>query len=93
MARYRLKVPRVDAVQWDGDGFDNPPTWVVDAFKHGRSASTVGVLQRVDRQLSLGTVDGIEIASPGCWIVRLPDGTLRCMKSTLFNALFEVINA
>jgi hypothetical protein len=91
MAKYRAKSGRVDAVQWDGSRMEGPPAWLIAAIQNAGTPDTPGCIMRIGQELHIGSRSGVQVCKPGCWVVRLADGSLFSLPSPAFHDLFEPV--
>lgn len=65
--------------------------YTVDAYQWPVNGMTMGILQRDDDQLWIGTLEGNMIASAGDWIIRGVKGELYPCKPDIFAATYEPV--
>lgn len=86
--KFRRKPQVVDAVQWTGDnmndliGLMNHEVCRSSAWKHGDRLH----VQTIDAATSFE-----QMATPGAWVVRQPDGRLEIFHQVEFEALYESV--
>ena len=81
MAKYRKKPVVIEAVQFTGDVGD-PEIAALDL-----KCVTIGGVDH----LSVGTLEGRMLASPGDWIIRGVKGELYPCKPDIFAATYEAV--
>lgn len=83
MARYRLRPPEVDAVQWRGDPTDSA---VMDILAHKPCGITV-----VNDCLVIQGPQAPILVQPGWWILRYDNGAIRFCEPGMFATSYELI--
>lgn len=85
--KYRKKPVVIEAVQWNGIGFDisDLPQWFAIAFSEGR-------INRNEETLAINTLEGgVVLARPNDWIIRGIKGELYPCKPDIFEATYEKV--
>ena len=80
--KYRKKPVVIDAIQWDGDNFNE----VVYNF--------VGIIcgQNDGNQLAIRTLGGTMMANPGDWIIRGVKGGFYPVRKDIFEMTYEKVS-
>lgn len=89
MAKYRKKPVVIGAVQYEGKGNfadHNVPDWIWDALENKKIKLTNGT-----DPLTIATMEGDMIASPGDWIIRGVAGELYPCKPDIFAATYDEV--
>lgn len=81
MAKYRKKPVVIDAIQWSGINHDDVSEFASDAI--------IKFLD--DGRLSIRTLEGNLIASPGDWIIKGVKGEVYACKPDIFQQTYEPI--
>lgn len=87
MPRFRARDPKVDAIQWTGDNFDD-----VAAFMGAGPSGGLEISRRMaaaDGRLRIITTAGAAAADTGEWIIRDREGTLSTLPPLVFDARYE----
>ncbi len=86
--QYRKKPVVIEAIQWNGNRFDDtPPEWFRAAMY--AEPGTPGFLMRIGDKLVIETLEGQVWAAPGDWIIRGVKGELYPCKPDIFAATYE----
>ena len=86
MSRYRKLPVEIDAVRFNGDGFDEGPQWLKDAIVANEIHMVSGVP-------CIATTEGTMVASPGDYIIRGTKGELYPCKPDIFHSIYEQVSA
>lgn len=86
MPKFRKKPVEIDAVQWNGVGFNlaDLPAWFADAYGQRQ-------IDRAEDKLHIVTLEGVMTASPGDWIIRGVKGEIYPCKPDIFVATYDPV--
>lgn len=90
--KYRSKVVEIEAIQWNGAGFDlgSLPQWLYEAaVKKERTAP--GAVLRDGPVLHINTPEGTMTAQPDDWIICGTEGELYPCKPSVFARKYEPV--
>lgn len=88
MTRYVTKTRFVEAIRWNGRGFDgDAPKWVLDALL----AEGHGKVWRKGDSLYIATDREAEMVRPGWWLIRLDTGRLIALDKHEFEVTYEQV--
>lgn len=87
MAKFRKKPVVIDAVQWIPESKPTDmPKWFWDEF-----APHPQLLNNHTQELSILTLEGVMIASPGDWIIKVVKGEVYPCKPDIFEQTYEPV--
>ena len=87
MAKYRKKPIVIEAVRWDGNKISEVTEWTKEAL--AKSPSQIGSFFRMGHSVSIHTLEGTMMASPGDYIIRGVNGELYPCKPDIFEKSYE----
>lgn len=84
--KFRKKPVEIEAVQWNGLGFDlkELPLWFAKAF-------TERQIDRNEDKLTIVTLEGIMTANPNDWIIKGVKGEIYPCKPDIFEVTYELV--
>ena len=80
--QYRKKPVVIEAIQYDGDNWDDIEVWTDFRAKHWRSSNV----------MAIETLEGTMTANVGDWIIKGVAGEFYPCKPDIFKATYEEIN-
>jgi hypothetical protein len=90
MTRLVTKFMDVEAVQWNGHRLEEvAPDWMVSGLRMP-TPETPGGIMRIYDEVHVGARNGVMIARPGDWIVRIGADELTVVPQTVVQALFHL---
>ena len=85
IGKYKKKPVVIDACLYDHPATFHYPDWLLEAACRGE------VLTREDDGLSIKTLEGTMVATPGDWIIRGVAGEIYPCKPDIFEATYEAV--
>lgn len=84
MPKFRKKPVEIEAIQWNGAGFDiaKVPVWFADAYMNKQ-------IDRADDKLHIVTLEGVMTANADDWIIRGVKGEIYPCKPDIFTATYD----
>lgn len=93
MTRLVTKFMDVEAVQWNGLRLEeDAPDWLVSGLGKPTPEMPGGIMRIYD-EMHVGAPDGVMIARPGDWIVRVGADDLTVVPQAVAHALFHLPTA
>jgi hypothetical protein len=93
MTRLVTKFMDVEAVQWNGRRLEeDTPEWMVAGLRMP-TPETPGGIMRIYDEVHVGARDGVMIARPGDWIVRIGADELTVLPQAVAQALYHLPTA
>ena len=80
--QYRKKPVVIEAIQYDGDNWDDIEVWTDFRAKHWRSSNV----------MAIETLEGTMTANVGDWIIKGVAGEFYPCKPDIFEKTYEVVN-
>jgi hypothetical protein len=88
MGLYRKRPVVIEAIQWTGANIDE----ILPMVDFAKLPATTGIGHAADGGLTIPTLEGDHLASPGDWIIKGVQGELYPCKPDIFEATYEAVD-